>query len=191
MASLILHQIIGEKYCNINNIDNPQKFLKGNIAPDIAPNKDTGQYKEPRPIFTYYDAAKDRVNLHTFCKSNKIDNDYNLGYFLHLVTDHIFYNILIADNPQFIEFCTKPYKQSSAQMYTEYDRVANYLLQLFPQTDLTILPKAAINTLNEKLQILDENKLIEFISICSNINLQQLYTEVINQDSSTLLKIKF
>ena len=192
MASLILHQIIGEKYCCLNNISNKPKFLEGNIAPDILPNKDERHYKAPAEnMFSYLDAAKDRVNLTSFCKASTIDTDYKLGYFLHLVTDYIFYNLLIIDNTKFKQFCNAPYNESSALMYKEYDRVAYYLLQQYPQTDISKLPPKATNTLNENLQILNEKDLIKFIDTCSNINLTELYKQVLNNDYSSLLKIKF
>lgn len=192
MASLVLHQIIGEMYCKLNSIDNKDQFLSGNIAPDILHDKDKRHYKDQiENIYSYLDAAKDRVNLTTFCNANDINNDYNLGYFLHLVTDFIFYNILIMDNPKFKDFCNAPYKESSAKMYKEYDRISYYLLSQYPHTDISKLPHKATQTLNEKLQILNEIELIKFINTCSNINLESLYNQIINNDYSILQKIKF
>lgn len=191
MASLILHQIIGEKYCNQNNITNPQEFLKGNISPDILPNKEACHYKEYRPYTTYLSAVKDRVNLSAFCQDKDINTDYDLGYFLHLVTDYVFYNRLITNNDRFNDFCSREYSISSTEMYKEYDRIAFLLLSLFPQTDISKLPNNTITTLNEDLTIFNKEELIRFIEICSNFNLNKIYNEILNNDYSSLNSINF
>ena len=110
---------------------------------------------------------------------------------VEVVTDFVFYNILIMDNPKFKDFCNAPYKESSAKMYKEYDRISHYLLSQYPQTDISKLPHKATQTLNEKLQVLNEIELIKFINTCSNINLESLYNQIINNDYSILQKIKF
>ena len=113
MASLILHQIIGENFCKSNNINSQQELLKGNIAPDISPNKEASHFTTPRPFIKYIDAIEKRVDLSSYCKNNKICTDYDLGYFLHLVTDYIFYNRLIINNTKFEDFCHADYPASS------------------------------------------------------------------------------
>ena len=93
MASLILHEIIGEIYCEKNNIIDRTNFLSGNIAPDTLPtDKDENHYTTTHNYSIYLDAIKGRVNLTRFCKEDNIDTTYRKGYFLHLVTDYIFYD---------------------------------------------------------------------------------------------------
>ena len=191
MASLVIHQIIGEKYCELNNIAHKQEFLKGNISPDILPNKEESHYKTPRPQKIYLDIIKDRVNLSAFCKDKKLIDDYTCGYFLHLVTDYIFYNILIIGSNKFQDFCSAPPEISSAKMYKEYDRIAYHLLSTFPNTDISRLPKNTTTTTNEDLTIFNKTELLKFIEICSKLDLKQIYKDISNNDYTTLNSIVF
>ncbi len=122
MASLILHESIGELYCEKNNISDRENLLYGNIAPDIlSSNKEQNHYVSHSEYTTPFDAIKGRVNLTEFCKDKAIITPYLKGYFLHLVTDYIFYERLIINNPNFAQFVKQPYNQSASKMYKEYD----------------------------------------------------------------------
>lgn len=57
------------------------------------------------------------VNLYNFLKAHKIDTSFNRGYFLHLLTDYLFYN-------RYIEYW-------STDIYTDYDLLNPYLLKKY------------------------------------------------------------
>ena len=97
MPGYVIHLAIAEKYLekNINEKDN--EFIDGVIYPDEVDNK----YK------THYWNEMRSVNLYNFLKAHKIDTSFNRGYFLHLLTDYLFYN-------RYIEYW-------STDIYTDYD----------------------------------------------------------------------
>ena len=136
MASLILHEIIGELYCEKNGISDRENFLSGNIAPDILPtDKNANHYTSDHNYSIYLDAIKGRVNLTRFCKEDNIDTIYRKGYFLHLVTDYIFYERLIISNIRFADFIVSPYFLSAQKMYKDYERVAYYVCSNYPEVE--------------------------------------------------------
>ena len=192
MASLILHQIIGELYCEKNNIIDRENFLYGNIAPDILPNdKDENHYVKHIDYTTYLDAIKERVSLPAFCKDKALITPYIEGYFLHLVTDYIFYERLIINNPCFSQFINDKYSNSGTKMYKEYDRVAHFVCNKYPDIDTSKLPSFATTILEEPLTLFTKRQLSDFIEICSSLDLNKIYSDILNNNYDKLNQINF
>ena len=65
-------------------IKDVEKFIIGNITPDIIENKEYSHY---------HNKGKDTINFDKFLhdKNIKIDEDYYKGYLLHLLADETFY----------------------------------------------------------------------------------------------------
>ncbi len=93
MASAIIHicvaKKIGEKF-NINSTD----FLLGSIAPDIA--KIIGESKNKTH---FIDFKQDIPNIRLFLSKYKkfLNNPFELGYFIHLYTDKLWYEDFITE----------------------------------------------------------------------------------------------
>ena len=106
MAGYVIHLAVAEAYIEKHpgSIKNYEEFIQGVIFPDSVSDKS----------ITHYGEKSSKVNLKKFLDDKEIDNDYNKGYFLHLVTDYIFYN-------HFLEVFSK-------DIYNDYD-VLNEKLQ--------------------------------------------------------------
>lgn len=192
MASLILHQIIGELYCKKNNIKDTKQLLSGNIAPDtLAGNKDLNHYTGDRYYTLYIDAIRGRVNLSNFCKNRTINTDYDKGYFLHLVTDYIFYERLIISNISFADFIVSNHIESGQKMYKEYGRIAHFICKKYPKIDISQLPKFATTLLNEPLSLFTKDQISKFLEICSSLNLEDIYSDILKNNYKCLNKIDF
>ncbi len=192
MASLILHEIIGELYCEKNGISDRENFLSGNIAPDILPtDKNANHYTSDHNYSIYLDAIKGRVNLTRFCKEDNIDTIYRKGYFLHLVTDYIFYERLIISNIRFADFIVSPYFPSAQKMYKDYERVAYYVCSNYPNIDISKLPSFATPILEEPMLLFTNDEISKFIEICSSINIEELFKQISDNNYQTLNKIDF
>ena len=192
MASLILHEIIGELYCDKNDISDRDNLLYGNIAPDTLPtDKEQNHYVSHTNYSTYFDAISGRVNLSAFCKEKAIITPYLAGYFLHLVTDYIFYERLIINNPNFARFIKEPYLQSASKMYKEYDRVAHFVCNKYPNIDISKLPDFATTILEEPLTLFTKSQLSAFIETCSNLDLKKIYSDILKDNFNTLNSINF
>ena len=82
MPGFVIHLAIGQEYLRKQNKNYSEEFQKGIVAPDFIDDKSKTHYgKSPR-----------YTNLEKFLDNNKIDTDFNKGFFLHLITDYLFYN---------------------------------------------------------------------------------------------------
>lgn len=89
MPSFTIHIIIANEYYKKNKkeIKNYKEFIDGTIAPDLCTDKITSHYEMCNKCNT-------NINFALFFRDSRVDmsSDFWKGYFLHLVTDHLFYN---------------------------------------------------------------------------------------------------
>lgn len=87
MASFSMHLVIAKLYLQKHPEENEEEFIEGSIAPDITKDKSV----------THYGKATAWSNPAKYLQANdrKIENSYERGYFLHLITDFLFYHKLV------------------------------------------------------------------------------------------------
>lgn len=159
MAGYVIHLAVAEAYKNkhINDIKNYEDFIKGVIFPDSVSDKS----------LTHYGEKSSKVNLKEFLRENEIDNDYNKGYFLHLVTDYIFYN-------KFLDCFSK-------DIYNDYDILNEIIQKKFN----VIIPESVNDKVFYKrgdTSILAEEKVIKFIEEVSDYKLSYIKEEVLKNN---------
>ena len=91
MASSIMHiAVANEIYKKIENKINIDyyDYILGSVAPDLSK-----LINESKEISHFLDNNQDIPNIDKFLKKyiNTLDNSFNLGYFIHLYTDRLFY----------------------------------------------------------------------------------------------------
>ena len=86
MPGYVIHLAVAEKNAKLSNVVNKEEFMRGVIAPDLL--KSVG-------IDAHYGNSSN-PNLKMFLQKHDLKKDYNKGYFLHLVTDYLFYNKLLG-----------------------------------------------------------------------------------------------
>ena len=186
MASISIHLAIGKRYIEKNNnIKNVRDFYKGVVAPDLSVNKIESHY-------TYFTNKSNlelylnkRIGLKEYLNNNIVNNDYEYGVFLHLLTDYIF----------FTSFFDKEYIKNidinifNNDLYHSYDNTDNYINTKY-QIDYTYLKKdidkaIARSRKNKKTSyengkdILPIEKLDNFIEEVSNINLDEYINKIL------------
>ena len=159
MPGYVIHLAVAEAYRakHIEDINNYESFIEGVIFPDGVSDKSV----------THYGMKSSKVNLKKFLEKNEIDNDYNKGYFLHLVTDYIFYN-------KFLECFSK-------DIYNDYDILNKTLQDKFN----VIVPKSVKEKVfykEGKTVILEQEKVIKFIEEVSDYNLVDIKEEVLKNN---------
>ena len=108
MPGFVIHIAIGQEYLRKHNLNYSKEFIKGIVAPDFTSDKSKTHYgKSPR-----------YTNLKKFLDNNKIDTDYNKGFFLHLITDYLFYNYYVT-------------KIGKDGLYNDYDLTNKDIIQKF------------------------------------------------------------
>jgi len=119
MASFNTHLAVAKLYAKRNKIKDLASFYRGSIDPDLTDKKDTTHYGvTPNSFENAWVRVANKVDLAKFLKHNKLDNDLNLGRFLHLVTDMKFFN----------EFFGKKYMINAGHDQFSADLFFSYLL---------------------------------------------------------------
>ena len=109
MAGYVIHLAVAEEYIkrHKNQIEDYNKFIEGIIYPDEVQDKSS----------THYGKKSSKVILKDFLREHRIDTCFEKGYFLHLVTDYLFYN-------SFLEYFSK-------DIYEDYDISNKYLIEKY------------------------------------------------------------
>jgi len=94
MASINMHLAIAKRYIekHPNAIQNERDFYDGNVAPDLAEDKEATHCGKRCETNDLVKRNKEKVNLQKFLLTNTLQNDFNKGMFLHLYADWIYYN---------------------------------------------------------------------------------------------------
>ena len=164
MAGYVLHLAIGEEFIRLhpNEVKDYDAFIEGIIAPDGVADKS----------LTYYGPRSSMVNLKSFFEERDIKKDFDKGYFLHLVTDYLFYN-------KFLE------KFSKQVIHNDYDILNAEIKNKF-QVKIPKRIEDRICYKEGKTEILDLQKTIKFIKDVAKYDLEGIKTEVINGDENWL-----
>ena len=200
MASINIHLAIAKKYAEKNhNIKNLEEFYIGAVAPDIADNTDISHFSNNMNCSknNIIDFFHKKVMLNKYLEKNEIINDYDKGYFLHLVTDYLFFNYFFAKN----YLINTTYQEFYINLYYSYDLIENYLKQKYNISYLSLpkeIKQKVINIIkrdkNEKNckenkignNILPIDKIDKFINFVSDIDLEKYKDKIILIHENTL-----
>ena len=152
MPGYVIHLAIGKIYEKNNYIKDIESFEKGIIAPDLTTNK---------PM-THYGPYSSRPGLNRYLNEHGIKCEFDEGYFLHLVSDYLFYNKFL--------------KTWDKSIYEDYDILNDRIVEEYN----IVIPKEieyAIHPKTGKLNILNIEDIEKFIKVIGNIN----YREIIKQ----------
>lgn len=193
MAGFNIHLAIGKKYIeNNNNIKDINEFYNGVVAPDLAPDKVISHYTSctDKSNLEYY--LSKRIELYDYLIHNKINNDYDKGVFIHLITDYLFFN----------HFFEKKYINSidinkfNNDLYHSYDNTDKYLEDKYELKEITIYndlieyknksKKQKKTTYENGKDILPLDKLEEFINKTSIINIDNYKNKILKCKKNVL-----
>ena len=181
MASLMIHQIVGEEYCKRHNVQSEYMFLNGNLIPDLVKDKKPTHFSARCRNRTYTESIENKVDLQAFCEHVDIGSSFNKGLFLHLITDQVFFYKYLLNNPKYreVEFENQLYIQEI--LYRDYHRNNLYLMKKYPHTILSLLPVFAKITRDDidNMEILSHEAIDEIIDMCASIDLEQAYANIV------------
>lgn len=133
MASILIHLAVGKKV-NEKLCKKEEPFLTGCIAPDLAKmigiSRDVSHFKTN----TDYDLNK---FLNKYRKY--ISNDYVLGYYIHLLTDYLWYRYFTSefyDDTSIVKLDNTKHKIVSENMaklylYNDYSKISMDLINYY------------------------------------------------------------
>lgn len=159
MPGYVIHIATAQEYLKKHEKEYSIDFIKGTIAPDLTDDKQK----------THYGKSPAYTSLNNYVKLNKIDTDFNKGFFLHLITDYLFYN-------KYLEKIEKP------QLYYDYDFTNGDLVKKY---DVKLLKEIESKVFFENgiPQILTLDLASKVIDEVSELNLEQVYEEAKNNSN--------
>ncbi len=155
MPGYVIHLAVTQEYLRKNNKKKTDDFMLGSVEPDFTTDKSK----------THYGKSPAYTNLKKYLESNKIDNDFNQGYFLHLVTDYLFYNY-------YLDEIRKP------QIYEDYDMTNKFLIEKY-KIDLPRKVEDRVFFKDGIPQILTVELACKVIDEISEYKLEEIEKEVI------------
>lgn len=161
MPGYVIHLATANEYIrkHKDEIKNKEDFFKGCIAPDETD-------KENKKV-THYGNGSDQVELRKYLQSNNLDSDYQKGYFLHLITDYIFYNKLLE--------CI------SKKIYNDYDILNDYLIKKYDVKLLEEIKDKVFYT-DGQTEILSKELAEKIIDVASETSLEEVKNEITTCD---------
>ena len=145
MPSYMIHLAVAKKYLETHKEKDPCTFYAGVMAPDVL----------EKPA-SHFGSCSSEPGLSRFALEIGLDNSYKRGYFLHLVTDYLFYN--------------KHLSGFSKEIYRDYDVINSQICQRYgicpPRSVAHVVKFIDGNT-----TFLDKDRLFEFIESFESIDL--------------------
>lgn len=149
MPGYTIHLAVGKIYSKNNEIQNIESFIKGIIAPDQAEDKK----------LSHYGPCSSKPNLQKYINENELSDSFNEGYFLHLLTDKLFYNKFL--------------KKWNKSIYDDYDKLNKKIIEKY-EINVPKEIQKDIGYKEGKLDILDEKTLYEFIENVGRIDIRSI-----------------
>lgn len=175
MASAIIHLAVAKVLENNLHIENKKDYYLGSIAPDIS--KQIGQSKQKSHFL--YNTKKNVPNIKMFTDKYKDfkNNSFELGYYIHLVTDKIWFDeffetivcgqslrlldgtIIQTTQQEIQNILYSDYSNLNIQIIDEYQMDLSLFYEDFkiPKTKITEIPIEKLNILIDKMGIIIEN----------------------------------
>lgn len=155
MPGYVIHLAVAEEYLkkHKNRKENYDEFIEGVIYPDSVTDKSQ----------THYGAKSGEANIVKFLEENSIQDSFNRGYFLHLITDYLFYN-------KYIDTFSK-------NIYNDYDILNKRLIKKYKVN----IPEEVRDKIffkdNLNLKILSMELVEKLIDEVSSLNLDKIVEE--------------
>ncbi len=173
MACATIHLAIAKKYLEKNNTLNYDKFIAGTLYPDAVNDNDKSHYTDKNRGRDNVSHVRGKVNLYSFLQDHNNLDDFELGWFLHLITDYLFFEECFTTKylleNSYESFCKDLYFAYSClntYLSEEYKIVEedykSYPSELYPGIlyQDCILSKDAINIFIKKVSSIDINSYI-------------------------------
>lgn len=175
MASAIIHLAVAKTLEKNFNITNIKDYYLGSIAPDISK-----QINQSKQISHFIDIENTNIpNVKKFINKypNFINNSFELGYFIHLYTDKIWFskylNKIVSGNyiklldgttiktteEEILRLIYQDYTNLNIVLLDEYNMDLSLFYEEFsiPKTTINEIPLDKLNILINKMGIIIQN----------------------------------
>ena len=202
MASFSMHLAVAKLYLKNHPEEDVDEFVKGSIEPDLVPYNEKGR--------THYGLHAAWSNPAKYLQENgrSIENSRKRGYFLHLITDYLFYHVLTNIN----DIITKQDLEEVATKHNVDEVVARPNIDEWrknQRNDFSILEgeiedkyeiqdyidklpenvKKVMTRAEGELKIFERDSLFKFLEDMAQIDLDKLAEELLNNPEADLINL--
>jgi len=149
MPGYVIHLAVAKEYLKINKIENESEFYKGVIIVDMLKTLDS-----------HYGIKQNKLDIDLFKSCIDFNTSYGKGYYLHMITDYIFYF-------KFLSIV-------STELYNDYDILNEFLINKYN----VIIPSELVDIVKFKIgtpTLINESSICEFIDMVSKIDLDEYF----------------
>lgn len=157
MPGYVIHLAVAEEYLRKHKKkEKYDEFIDGVIYPDSVKDKS----------ITHYGEKSSKTNLYKFLQEYKLDNSFRRGYFLHLITDYLFYNKYIDT--------------MGNEIYNDYDKLNHIIINKYKVNFPEKIKEYAKFHQEGKCKLLSLKLVCKFIDDVSNLDIDKVEVEVIS-----------
>jgi len=181
MACSTIHLAIAKKYLQKHKELNYERVLAGTLYPDAVKDNDKSHYTSINRGSDNVSHVRGKVNLYAFLKEHRSLDDFELGWFLHLITDYLFFEECFSEE----YLLSNSYEDFCKDLYFAYDHLNLYVSEKYNITkndykdypseyyigslyEDCILSKETVDTFISKVASIDLDKYIKMIEIHQN-----------------------
>ncbi len=175
MPGLSIHYAVATHSTKQNNITNLQDYINGSFYPDLD-QKLSRHYSDPNVNPETITGLQKKVNLQAYIKEHSLNSDFEKGYFMHLVTDYLFYH----------DLCIKMYHKDSSMLsllghwLAEYNGINTIVYNNYPY-NIEDIPQniSQYFVIDGKMpKYFTEKNITDFVNYCSSLDLNQVFTNL-------------
>ena len=182
MASFSMHLAIAKLYLEIHPEEDIDEFIKGTLAPDLTNDKSVSHYGKH--------SAWSNPAKYLQSNENDTENSFKKAYFLHLITDYLFYHKLIDIDDYLEKLGVDEWRRRHR---TDFDILEDEIKKKYGIEDMVEkLPdhiKKHMTKTQGELTIFERNSLFEFFEDISKIDLIKMKDELLKNPEADLIKL--
>lgn len=163
MPSYTIHLAIAKEFLRKNEGYNEEEFLKGTIAPDMTENK----------ARTHFARSSSESNWGKFLDFYSLDKGFYSGWFLHLITDRLFFE-------EYLDDWENREDAVGEKLYDDYDVLNKTIIEKYG-VPIVEEVKVYMKPIEDyTLNYINKDTLYDFIEEVSNIKLEEYANRVKN-----------
>lgn len=176
MASSAIHLAIAKKYLEKNPLLDYKKVIGGTLYPDAADDNDKSHYTDINRGNDNVSHVRGKVDLYKYLCEHEVLDDFELGWFLHLVTDYLFFDECFTTeyllNTSYESFCK--------DLYFAYKCLGVYIPEKYNITkdDYNDYPSEYYPGIPYQNCIISIDMIDEFIERVSSINIEEYIIKI-------------
>lgn len=176
MASSAIHLAIAKKYLEQHKNLNYEEVIKGTLYPDADSDNDRTHYTDKNRKNDNVSHVQGKVNLYNFLEEHPILSDFEMGWFLHLITDYLFFSECFTEE----YLLSISYEEFCKELYHAYDCVNLYIEEKYHITkeDFKDYPSEYYPGIPYEDCILSKEMVDNFIERVSSIDLDKYIVKI-------------